>query len=201
MSQFASKVAVAAAALAFLALPAAAHADPFTDSGTWTAISGSVSLSQTDYGYQLDPGTSTLYNSASPASADYTVEADFYTGFFYDWHGQQAASYLVCRYDPSDGSGYYFGYDSDTGEWSISGGAVGDSEADYFVWDTVKHVEAICDGSSLTLKVDGVTMASATDSSITGAGKAAFYMENGGVLATDQDTRGIQLGPVSGTDL
>jgi hypothetical protein len=201
MSQFASKVAVAAAALAFLALPAAAHADPFTDSGTWTALSGSVSLSQGDYGYQLAPGTSTLYNTASPAGADYKVEADFYTGFFYDWHGQQAASSLVCRYNPSTGDGYSFGYDSDTGEWSISGGSAEASEADYFVWDTVKHVEAICDGTSLTLKVDGVTMVSTTDSDITSAGKAAFVMENGGVLATEQDTRGIQLGPVSGTDL
>jgi hypothetical protein len=200
------KPAVVATALALFALPAAARADPFT-SGTLTSFTPS---SPWDGSLNDSPtSVSMYYDTGSALSPDYKVEADFYTGYWYDWHGQQADTEIACRFDPSTGDGYYFGFDSDIDEWTITrvnGGLANtlDVADASFLYDTTEHVEADCAGGSRTLKVDGVTVASALDfstDSINTIGKAAYRMEIGGVDITDGDGTGIWPSNFVGTDI
>lgn len=120
------------------------------------------------------------YHSATPASADYTVQATCHAA---------SGTYVggPCgRIDTSVDTRYGVYYDGGPALWILYKYVSGTyTQIDSYSGDaptTARNVELIMSGTSLTVKIDGVTRISNTDSSITAAGKAGVM-----VLATTEE--------------
>jgi hypothetical protein len=173
---------------------------------TWTAhpsntgtvqLSGSGGIRETNAS-----GIGRYYASGAAATADYKVEADFYTRANYASDTTIRAR-VVCRYSTSADTGYLGGYDKAIGKWEIhktvasSSTVLASSSSTTLSASTTYHVELDCVGSSLTLKVGGATVASATDSTITAAGKVGIRLQNSPQGASD----GIHIDNLAATDI
>jgi hypothetical protein len=99
---------------------------------------------------------------SQPAPSDLLMEDDF---------SNDNNGYGVCCREQGDGDGYYL-FISGDGMYSIFRGVEGSTES-LVEWasssairqgDATNHIRAICDGSRLTLVVNGEELASTTDS-------------------------------------
>ncbi|MDX6373820.1 MAG: hypothetical protein QOD98_2808, partial [Nocardioidaceae bacterium] len=146
-------------------------------------------------------GTSTgavYYSSAVPASADYTVEADVYVAS----NLANDVAGVVGRVDVSNanGTGYYARYEQTIQAWVLyrvvngTGTVLGQSGTQVLTLGTTYRLALAMTGTTIRALVDGVQVASATDSAITAAGRAGLALGfPGSGTTTETDTTGMQL--------
>lgn len=129
------------------------------------------------------------YHTGTPASADYTVSADFYVNSTSNMRFQG-----ICARMATGANTYYYGrYSETTGVWQIfkrvAGGSfiqIGSDSAQTLSLSTSYNVVLSCSGTSptsLELKVDTVSKVTGTDSDIAAAGKAGLRNNSGGLTA------------------
>jgi hypothetical protein len=147
-------------------------------------------------------GSSTLgalyYSSGVPASADYTVQADVYRP------GSEVTNDLVGivgRLDTANALGTYYGavYDKTAGSWvlySMDNGVKASLGTPYNASlsnGVSYHVSLDMNGSTIRLLVNGTQRVSATDSTVTAAGRAGVTMGFGASNTTVDNTTGMHL--------
>lgn len=170
---------------------------------TWTQHSSSTGTSEviTATGW-LRPSasgtTSVYYASGSPTNANYTVEAD--VKYLAGVNGHIG---VMGRVDTSATTFYLCRYYSVDGQWQLYKFVAGTATKLGFtaaspVITTNYHVKLTMNGTAIDCSVDGVSKASATDSSITAAGKAGV---RSGSASTVNDTNGPELDNFAATDL
>jgi hypothetical protein len=151
---------------------------------SWTAhpvSTGAGSLSGSGGVREKTANTGLYLASGVPSSPDYRVEADFLvraslTGTVYTGVG--------CRADQSASTGYFGRYNLSAQQWQIlemnngTGTVDAASPSSPLVQSTSYHAELWCDGSVITLKVNGSTVATATDGTITAPGRPAMRFSN-----------------------
>jgi hypothetical protein len=135
------------------------------------------------------------YTSTSPAAADYTVEADLYVASSL---GSDAVG-LVGRLDANDASGTYYlmRYEESGKQWSLFS-VVGNSwsylggASQTLTPGSTYRMALDLKGTAIRMLVDGVQVASVTDSSISAAGRAGVAFGTAGWTA-DTDSEGYHL--------
>ena len=181
-----------------------AHAG--TISSTWTTQHGTDPILSTANRLRRGvPGWSLSGSSVTPASADYAVQADVVVRSIVAGD----ALGVVARLTPDGGSYYSARYQTSDGTWriykTISGTdtSLASSAATLTPGQSYRlRLDLI--GGALTLSVDGVVRATASDSALTSAGRAGLQL---GVISTSvpvSDTTGLhgdnfRLYPNSGT--
>jgi hypothetical protein len=166
---------------------------------TWAYHAGSANteqISNANRARRDGSGYSINYTTATPASADYSVEAELYvrTNLSGDRVGvigrldTATSSFYMSRWEPentswnlieyTNGTPSYLG--SVTGQPALSGGS------------TYK-LRLTMTGTSLQLHVDGVLTVSATDSTLTAAGNAGIMDGEVGGSANKSNTKGIHF--------
>lgn len=166
---------------------------------TWTHHSGTASSVITDAGRVRGGGILGAYTidyvSAVPASADYSVEADFFVKSHLGRDAMgvvgrlstTATTYYTARWEEADRSWNLVKYVNGAGTY-----------LDYVDNQTVLvgqayrlRLEMI--GSALRLYVNGVLTASATDTTITTAGRAGIEDDSGSALIAKSNSSGVHL--------
>jgi hypothetical protein len=140
---------------------------------------------------------SLYYSSGIPASADYMVEADAFrasSSVADDIIG------IVGRLDTTNALGTYYSavYDKTNGRWSLismNNGvkSVLGSYTQTFSSGTTYHLSLDMSGSTIRLLVDGIQRVSATNATITAAGRAGVTMGFGGSNTTVDNSNGMHL--------
>jgi hypothetical protein len=183
--------------------------DSFTDTaGTaLTAHTGEVGAGWTQYGGTSGAvisagnalrktGTSNLayYSSYLPSTANYAVEADLVVK-----SNTSDGAGLDGRRDPTPGSGttYDARYDGNAGAWELLknvGGSASmlDTAAQTLTVGATYRLRLDMFGTAIRMYVDGVLVCSATDASITAAGRAGIQLGLPSSPATT-DTTGMHL--------
>ena len=138
--------------------------------------------------------SATYYVSATPASADYTVEGDLYVAS--NLAGDGAS--VVGRLDPNNTFGTYYlmRYEQAGQLWSLfsvvnnSWSWLGGANQTLTPGQTYRMALDMR-GTTIRMLVDGVQIASVTDSSISAAGRAGIMLGAG--TTTDTDGAGYHL--------
>jgi uncharacterized repeat protein (TIGR01451 family) len=139
--------------------------------------------------------------SATPASADYAVEADVHVKSLVT--GDRVG--VVGRFDPAGGGledWYEASYDTSTGQWmlrkavnqTLSNLTTGGTPAPQTLSPNQTYrlrLEMI--GTSIKLYVDDVLKVSGTDASVTLTGKGGVFSGNSGAASTVTNTTGLHL--------
>ena len=162
---------------------------------TWVNPSGNsnMKIGSQNRAYRNASGYAIMYTTATPSSADYSVEADLhYKGTF-----ASIAGGVIGRFNTSNTSFYMARWENDETwnivKWSSGAPAWLNSSAvqpNLTVGETYR-VKLTMTGSSLQLYVNGVLKASAIDATITAAGKAGI-MAGEAADAAQTDSTGIQ---------
>jgi hypothetical protein len=144
-------------------------------------------------------GTSTVtalyYTSATPASADYTVEADIYVAS--SLAGDSIG--IVGRLDTNNTLGTYYlaRYEQSGQQWSLfsvvnNGWSYLGGGSQSLTAGSTYRVALDMKGTTIRMLVDGVQIASVTDSSISAAGRAGILLGAAG-STTVTDSAGYHL--------
>jgi hypothetical protein len=165
---------------------------------TWTTAGGvTEQISSENRARRNGGGYSLMYASATPASANYSVEADLYvksnlTGDMDGVVGRlntATTSYYIARWQRANTSWNILEYTNGflTGTVARVTGqpllTVGDNY----------HLELEMVGTTLTLYVNGVFIVSGTDATLSLAGKAGIMDGEVGATAVKDDTVGLHL--------
>jgi hypothetical protein len=119
------------------------------------------------------------YSSFVPTDADYTVRADFKvaaSGNVSPMIGGRCSTSANTWYGVRYGAGTWYLYSIVTGTESSIGTYVGDEPT------TVKQVDLIMSGTTISVEIDSVERISVTDSSITATGRpcvGSYYADTG----------------------
>jgi len=131
------------------------------------------------------------YASATPASADYTVEADIYVASNLASDGVG----ILGRVDTSSSFGTYYlaKYDQNGQLWSLfsvvnNGWSWLGGGNQTFTVGTTHRVALDMKGTTIRLLVDGVEITSVTNSAITATGKGGIVLGGGGGTTVDDST-------------
>jgi glycerophosphoryl diester phosphodiesterase len=139
------------------------------------------------------------YHSGSPASADYSVEADIYVA---SSPGNVSAS-LIGRASTTVGSGYFATLYGASGLrlYKQVGGAFTllNTYAFTIVAGTTYHVKLEMIGTAIKVYLDGVQRISVTDSAVTAAGKSGVRFANLG--STSNNTTNYHIDNFSADDV
>jgi hypothetical protein len=120
-------------------------------------------------------GSTAYYHGGAPASADYDVSADIYVASA----SSVAGAAVVGRQSTSDGSGYAFGTLGSSGLWNLyrvgtTGGVASlGTFSDTISTGTTRAIKLEMRGTTIKGYVDGTAVVTATNSTVTAAGKAA----------------------------
>lgn len=154
---------------------------PTPDGGfTWTDVGlGGINswlISDANRARPNATGEVIYYADSAPASADYSTKTTVYVK---DVSGGFVG--VGVRQDASIKKGYYAIYNVGAGQWQlywIDGGSfelLGTSYSQVLSPETGYHLDLDASGTSLTVKIDGTTRITATDSRITAAGYRSIY--------------------------
>lgn len=153
---------------------------------TWTAHPSSTGATQTSASGGIRETTTTgvgvYYASGLPPSANYTVEADFLTRAA--WASDYSAyAHVLARVDTTATTFYACRYSKvghawEIAEWNAGTGVIDASTSATLAPSTTYHVAFTVNGPSLSCKVNGSTVVSATDSTITAAGRVGVRLIN-----------------------
>ncbi|MGZ4588521.1 MAG: LamG-like jellyroll fold domain-containing protein, partial [Mycobacteriaceae bacterium] len=137
------------------------------------------------------------YSSATPTTANYTVNADVYVASVLtgDLTG------VVGRLDPANSSGTFYAavYDQSTGSWTLysvvnsSKVSLGSSAQQTLTAGTTYRLALDMTSSTIRLLVNGVQQVSVTNTAITAAGRSGVAMGFGATSTTATDTTGMHL--------
>lgn len=165
---------------------------------TWTAYLGSnlAKVSPANRLYRSGTGFTAYYTSATPASADYSVQADvvFRSNIANDYAGvigrasTSVATFYGARWQPTSGGGSWVIYKYNNGALSTLATTAAASRT---IGQT-DRIELEMVGSAIKLYVDGVLTTSATDATITAAGRGGIFDGNPSAPIAKTDTTGIQ---------
>lgn len=141
------------------------------------------------------------YASGTPASADYTVEADFFVASLIS--GDLP---MLCLRVQTAANTYYFArYVFASTLWQIgkvvtgtTTAPVGSTFTQTLVAGNTYHVKFTATGTALVLNIDGTDQISTTDSSISTAGKAGLRIQTAG--SGQSDTTGIHIDNFTASD-
>lgn len=159
--------------------------------GTWTVLEATDVLS-------LSSGQQFAYNAATPPSADYWVEVtgrtvatgatDRFGVLVRGDGGDYAAAGTDCYYAYITGTGLLVMLEQTNGSVAAPASYSGDYTISGFSASTdyTLRLEAI--GSTITAYLDGVSRATASDSTISAAGQAGVYLRNSSAYITSIDS-------------
>jgi hypothetical protein len=169
----------------------------------WTKVGFSdANAVLTDAGRIRKEGSSTsgalYYASATPQSADYTVEADVYVrtnNLTNDMVG------VVGRLDTSNANGTYYlaRYEVASQKWMLyrrlngSWDWLAESSAQALTQGSTYRLALDMKGTAIRVLVDGVQVVSVTDSAITGPGRAGVSLGFASGTSTVTNTTGLHL--------
>jgi len=168
---------------------------------TWTQQAGSSTTAQVSATGTLrrtGQGVGVYYTPAVPLTPDYLVEADvvYKSLIANDFVG------VAGRLDTAGTSGgtfYTARYDANAAQWQLNkaaNGAVSSIATAHAQTLTVGQTYRLgleMSGSTISLLVDGVVRVSATDATLTAAGRAGVRLNNTVAGATSSDTTGLHL--------
>jgi Concanavalin A-like lectin/glucanases superfamily len=146
---------------------------------TWSNQAGNIAeqISSADGAYRNGVGFSTNYTTAAPPSADYNVEADIVVKTN-NLSGDMAG--VFGRLDTATNTFYMARWDSSVTRWSLvevtagTAATLATSTSGAITNGVTYKLRLNMIGSALKLYVDGVLTASATDATITAAGRAGI---------------------------
>ncbi|AGZ38759.1 LamG domain-containing protein [Actinoplanes friuliensis] len=160
---------------------------------SWTTFAGTDPvLSAANRVRRSVPGWSLVHSGTAPASADYTVEADVYAATLVagDSIGvvgrlnTSTSSYYSARYRMSDQSWHLYRTAGGTNTSLASAGATLSAGQTY-------RVRLDLAGTTLTLSIDGMVVATATDATLAATGRAGLQLGENGVNAAVSDSTGL----------
>jgi Concanavalin A-like lectin/glucanases superfamily len=165
---------------------------------SWTKFMGQPDLVLSDVNRLRKGGAGQVYyhTSATPSTANYSVEADLTVKSIVADDGIG----LIARQDISNPNGTFYmaRYETWDGSWNIievTGGSADWLDYSYETLDDEQtyHVEFELNGSTLTLYVDGVEKASVVDASLSAAGRAGVAMGYTNTTSAHTNSTGIHL--------
>ena len=136
-------------------------------------------------------GTAIYYTGAAPSSANYSVEADIY--YASSISGQESG--VIGRASTSANTYYVARYDQSVGAWNLAKyvngtpTTLGTNYTQTLTAGATYRLTLTMNGSTISLSVDGVQRISATDTSISSAGRGGLRAADGTVSPTN--TTGI----------
>lgn len=157
-----------------------AYNNLWTKHPSWA--SGTVSVESTRAAGNGAYAANLYTHSASPPSANYSVSVDIYVVSA----DTTSNAGVVARADTATATGYMCRYRRGTGvqlfkfNGSITATQLGSTVAGDFAVGSTTRLLLSCQGSSIKVFKDGVEIISATDSSITAAGKAGLWLAGDG---------------------
>lgn len=163
----------------------------------WTAYVGADlgKVSSANRLYRSGTNYSGYYTSATPTSADYSVQADlvFRSNIINDYAGvvgrvTGATTFYGARWQQGNGSGSWVIYEYNNGALTTLATTAAASRT----VNQSNRIKLEMVGTALKLYVDGVLTASATDGTITAAGRGGIFDGAPGAVITKTDTTGIQ---------
>lgn len=190
-----------AGTLTLLSAHTACDAGTHTVGATWTKVTGAgdVRITAAGRGQPTSSSTCVYVMSPAPADADYTVSGGVYCAT------DTGQVYLVARQTGAS-TYYYAGYFKSLARWQISkivnGTTTQIGTTTALAGLTVGQTYAVqldVQGTSLTLRVDGVVVAEATDSAITAAGAAGVRVAGSGTPSNESQQ--YQLASFSADDV
>lgn len=140
---------------------------------TWTARDGTGAMSvYSNALYTPSAGRNGYYNSATPANADYSVQADLSGVSTYSSNG------VAGRMDTASNSQYWACYNA--GIWALYKRVSStDTQLGTYTGDALsggaKTILLRMSGSTISVEINGVQRISVTDTSITAKGKAGLF--------------------------
>jgi len=163
---------------------------------TWTVFASSSTAVLTDAN-RVRRNTTTptqYYASATPSSANYTVEGDVTVKSLISGD----AANVIGRQDTSNTNGTYYAARYLSGDWELLklvNGTVTvlDTSPVTLTSGQTYNLQLSMNGSSIALYVDGTLKASATDSAITAAGKAGIRMGTSANPTAPTNTTGLHM--------
>ncbi|TAL44768.1 MAG: LamG domain-containing protein [Salinibacterium sp.] len=163
----------------------------------WVTLSGSTEqISDSNRARRSGTGTSVMYSTATPSSADYSVEADLYVKS--NISGDTAG--VIGRVNSATNSYYLAVWDASVPGWRLARSAGG--TVTYLVTSAPQPALLVGEtyrlklgmvGNVISLAVNGQTQFSVVDSTFAAAGKAGITDGVAGGPANKNDTRGIHL--------
>jgi hypothetical protein len=167
---------------------------------TWaknTGVTGDIVISSSNAARMNSTGdVADYYASGSPASADYSVTADFVCktppgGSSYFW--------LTGRSTTSGQNYYSVTYDGDLSTWFLTAPSAGNiaSYAQVISSGVTYSVRLEMIGTAIAMYIDGVNRGSATNSELSSTGKGGFGSYT---VITNFDTEGIHWDNFTVTD-
>jgi hypothetical protein len=166
-----------------------------TVAATWTTPAGADPVLSTANRLRRNaPGWSLVRAAAAPPSAGYAVQADLFAASLV----ANDAAGVVGRFDPATGGYYSARYRISDGTWRIlrTVGGVDTSLASASATLSAGQTYRIrfdLTGSALRLTVDGVVVATATDTTFPAAGRAGLQLGESGASAVSTDATGLHL--------
>jgi hypothetical protein len=172
--------------------------DELADKGSWDRIGSISAVYASNRIRKSGTNLGALYAAPnSPASANYTVEADVYVAS----NLTNDVAGIAGRLDPAISTGTFYGavYDQPSTTWilysKVAGtkSVLGQSAAQPLTDSATYRLALDMQGSTIRLLVDGVQQVSVVNSAITATGKAGIVLGFGVANTTQSSSEGMHL--------